>query len=236
MARRLLKPEQLFIAAASGLVFVGAILLWISGADCPEVEVRPLATAKMPPAEAFTLLTEQDDVFPPQKDQLTDFILGGKNPTALIRELPQITGVRIADLEARMRQGPDHLLGEKESLLEVLAAQNQLVDELGLSHQELAKPLKVVAQAKSKYVRYRDRRYTVSFRRWNDYWSSPFNDGLKSGLTEVDVQNMENGRFIRFHILLPKLIERYGFYGGLEGRHRLDPHDVVEVFDFLKKR
>src|SRR6266478_2681364 len=75
----------------------------------------------------------------PHKDAKTGFVIGGKNPTALIRGLTAIAGQPIAKLEKRMRPGADSragFLGKDESLLEVLAADNHfVVDELGLSHQ-----------------------------------------------------------------------------------------------------
>src|SRR5262245_11966021 len=81
----------------------------------------------------------------PKKDPKTGFIVGGKNETALIRTLKEINGRSIADLEKDMRPGAKSksgFLGEDEKLLDVLAADNKyVVDEKGLTHQELAKHL-----------------------------------------------------------------------------------------------
>src|SRR5262245_474309 len=41
--------------------------------------------------------------FEPRKDANSDFIVGGKNPTALIEKLNEINGRPIADLEHEMR-------------------------------------------------------------------------------------------------------------------------------------
>jgi hypothetical protein len=85
----------------------------------------------------------------PKKDAKSGFVVGGKNDTALIRGLKEINGLAIADLEKDMRPGAESNVGSKsgflgpdEKLLEVLAADNKyVVDDLGLTHQELAKHL-----------------------------------------------------------------------------------------------
>src|SRR5262249_53351913 len=85
----------------------------------------------------------------PKKDAKTGFVVGGKNDTALIRGLKEINGTTVADLEKDMRPGAKSavgseagFLGADEKLLDLLAADNKfVVDELGLTHQELAKHL-----------------------------------------------------------------------------------------------
>jgi hypothetical protein len=38
-----------------------------------------------------------------------------------------------------------------------------------------------------------------------------------------------------YSLLVPEMIVRYGFYEGKGTPYRVDPRDVLEVFDFLKK-
>src|SRR6202030_2049258 len=84
----------------------------------------------------------------PAKDPKTGFLVGGKNPTALIRKLTEIAGRPIADLEKDMRPGAlsgKGFLGKDERLLDVLAKDNRyVVEKLGLAHQDLARHLHVI--------------------------------------------------------------------------------------------
>ena len=60
------------------------------------------------------------------------FLIGGTNRTELIKSLKTLNGVEIKDIEEMMRPGSDHILGSidgflgsEESLLEVLAVDNE---------------------------------------------------------------------------------------------------------------
>jgi hypothetical protein len=64
---------------------------------------------------------------------------------------------------------------------------------------------------------------------------SPFDDGTRSG-ANVKVVNVTNGKKIGYGLLVPYMVERYGFYEGKGTRYRLEPSEVVAVFDFLKKK
>src|SRR5271157_283106 len=81
----------------------------------------------------------------PKKDPKTGFLVGGKNATDLIKSLSEINGLLIRTLEAEMRPGAAStkgFLGKKEKLLDVMAADNRyVVDDKGLTHQELARHL-----------------------------------------------------------------------------------------------
>ena len=63
---------------------------------------------------------------------------------------------------------------------------------------------------------------------------SPFRDGTESGANVV-VENLDNGQQLRYALLVPYMIERYGFYEGKGTPYRVDPRQIVEVFDFLKR-
>ena len=47
------------------------------------------------------------------------------------------------------------------------------------------------------------------------------------------MRNLDNGKQIRYSLLVPHMIERYGFYEGKGTPYRVEPRQVVEVFDFL---
>jgi hypothetical protein len=138
---------------------------------------------------------------PAQEDPRTRFVVGGKNPTALVRNLKEIGGRSVADLEKDMRPGADSekgFLGRDESLLEVLAADNKfVVDESGLSHQELAKHMLVLAALGGKVGEqeflYHGRRFRVKLVYYRGFQPSPFRDGTETNVEAV-VRNLDNGK------------------------------------------
>jgi hypothetical protein len=206
----------------------------------------------VPPAELGIELVKE------KKDPKTGFVIGGKNPTKLIRGLTELNGRSIADLEKDMRPGAPGetgsragFLGKDESLLAVLAADNTyVVDELGLSHQALARPLRVVAlvglkkwdqairarkQPPADPITYHGRRFAVTVHVSKGFQVSPFQDGTKTNV-EADIVNVATGKKLSYSLLVPDMIERYGFYEGKGTSYRVDPKQVIEVFDFLKSR
>jgi hypothetical protein len=185
----------------------------------------------------------------PKKDAKTGFVVGAKNSTELIKGLTEINGWPIAALEKQMRPGASGLegstagfLGKDEKLLEVMAADNKyVVDELGLTHQELARHLHVMAAIGAKYNNqeflYHGRRFKVTGmdRATKGHQLSPFYDDTKAN-QEATVHNVDNGKKIEYSLLVPHMIERYGFYEGKGTPYRVEPRKVLEVFDFLKKK
>src|SRR5262245_9121033 len=189
------------------------------GADKPPDFAAFLELVKyhVPPAE-------------PKKDAKTGFVVGGKNDTALLRGLPEINGRTIAELEKDMRPGAQSevgstagFLGPDEKLLDVLAADNRyVVDERGLTHQELAKHLHALgAIGRWQWHRgkeeaefgYHGRRFKVRTMITKGLQPSPFRDGTQSG-TDVTVENLDTGKKLWYGLLVPYMVERYGFYEG----------------------
>src|SRR5262245_15350786 len=186
---------------------------------------------------------------PPDKDAKTGFVVGGKNATTLIRALPSIGGRTIAELERDMRPGAKSevgsdsgFLGRDEKLLEVMAADNRfVVDELGLTHQEVARHLHAMGtigfwqahheKAGTEFVYY-GQKFKVKVQTSKGFQLSPFRDGTKTS-SDATVYNLGTGRKLEYSLLVPYMIERYGFYEGMGTPYRVDPRRVVEVFDFL---
>jgi hypothetical protein len=200
----------------------------------------------------FTPFVEFAELLPPRvephKDAKTGFIVGGKNRTELIRKLTEINGRSIADLEADMR--PKKLsgagfMGPDEKLLDVLAADNRyVVEELGLTHQELARHLHALAtigdwlalhdKPMQEFV-YHGKRFKVLIQSSSSSVKSPFADGTRSG-SNATITNVQTGKKVRFGLLVPYMMERYGFYEGKGTPYRLEPQTVVEVLGFLEKK
>jgi hypothetical protein len=178
-----------------------------------------------------------------EKDPTTGFVVGGKNATSMIPGLKELNGRSITELEKEMRPGSASakgFLGARERLLEILAEDNKyVVDELGRTHQELAIHLRVAAaigeKAKQEEFVYYGRRFRITLEYTLGYQDSPFNDGTRTS-GEATLENLSNGKKIHYSLLVPDMIERYGFYEGKGTPYRVDPRKIVEVFDFLKKK
>lgn len=194
----------------------------------------------------------------PAKDVKTGFIVGGKNATALIRRLTEINGRSIAHLEEVMRPGAPHevssqagFLGKDEKLLDILTMDNEfVVDKLGLTHQDVARPLHLsaVVGAKSRFdktpsdrhgypratpFRYHGQHFEVTMICYKGMQPSPFYDNTDASCDAI-VENLTVGKKLRYSLLVPHMIERYGFYEGRGTPYRVEPSEVLELFPFLR--
>jgi hypothetical protein len=181
----------------------------------------------------------------PRKDPKTGFVVGGKNDTALIRKLTEINGISIAALEKIMRPGASSsagFLGKDEKLLDVLAADNDLVlKELGSTHQELARHLHALgalgetSDGKAAQFTYQGHKFKVKVIAYRGHMASPFKDGTKTNKNAF-VENLDNGKKLEMSLLVPDMIERYGFYEGKGTSYRVDPRQAVAVLGFLSAK
>jgi hypothetical protein len=181
---------------------------------------------------------------PVEKDTKTGFIVGGKNETALIVKLPSLAGRSIKNLEKDMRPGALSrlgFLGKDESLLEILAEDNRFVVEAkGLTHQDLAYHLHVAGALAIKHAQkdpyeflYHGKHFKVTGQTFKGTVDSPFNDGTKTNCA-ANVWNVKTGKTVGFSLLVPYMVERYGFYEGKGTTYRVDPRAILEVFDFIR--
>jgi hypothetical protein len=207
----------------------------------------PRVRAEQPPKDFKDLKLDELGVrlVAPRKDPRTGFVVGGTNATSLIKGLTEINGIPIANLEKAMRPGAlsqAGFLGKGEGLLEVMAADNRyVVEELGLTHQELAKHLHVLGAIGRRHFpqeaafTYHGSTFKVKVVSSHGYQDSPFKDGTRTN-SDATVQNVGNGKKLGFSLLVPFMIERYGFYEGKGTTYRVDPHQVVQVLDILKAK
>lgn len=182
---------------------------------------------------------------PIEKDTKTGFVVGGKNETSLIAKLPSLAGRSIKNLEKDMRPGALSrlgFLGKDESLLEILADDNRFVVETkGLTHRDLARHLHVAGALAIKHAQkdpfeflYHGKRFKVTGQTFKGTVDSPFNDGTKTNCA-ANVWNVATGKTIAFSLLVPYMVERYGFYEGKGTTYRVDPRAILDVFDFIAK-
>lgn len=179
-----------------------------------------------------------------RKDAETGFVYAGVNSTGIIRGLKgkQISGIPIAELEKRMRPGDFSnagFLGKEESLIDVLAKDNDWVLAHGLTHQQLAEILHrfralslLKLDGEGKEIEFRGQKYEVRSASCLGVQSSPFPDGDNTNLT-VAVNNLSKGQSLSFSGLLPFLIERYGFYEGEGTSYRVSPQAIAEMFGLV---
>jgi len=178
----------------------------------------------------------------PKRDKKTGFMVAGSNDTKSILSLKSINGVEIDALERQMRPGAPGeagsyagFLGQTERLLQVMADDNRLVvDRLGLTHQDLARPLLLLGyfarkQRGEKEVKLGDLTFKVRARNYNGTQESPFKDGTDT-YTDVTVINTHTGYGLSYSLLVPMMIERYGFYEGKGTNYRVAPKMIVDLF------
>jgi hypothetical protein len=67
---------------------------------------------------------------------------------------------------------------------------------------------------------------------WRGDQLSPFRDGTRTNC-DVQLENLDNGKKLAYSLLVPHMIERYGFYEGRGTPYRVEPKDVIAVFPFL---
>lgn len=176
-----------------------------------------------------------------KQDPNTGFVVGGKNSTALVEKLTEFNGRTISQLEQVMRPGAASekgFLGPEERLLDVLAADNRFVTEQRLTHQQLARALRLLVaiggKRQGEEFLYRGRRYRVELRFYRGFQQSPFEDGTKAN-GEATIKNLSNGKTLECSLLVPDMIERYGFYEGRGTPYRLEPKQILEVCDLLSE-
>lgn len=181
----------------------------------------------------------------------TQFVEGGVNADAAIRNLTQLNGVPIKELERRMRpagaggnlpgmRSYDGFLGQNESLLEALVGQNQIVREAGFTHQELASWLKLAMDREeegSKRFEYNGMTFTVDLlTTLCAGQTSPFANGQKSDAEAVGwdgeyvLRNHSTGRKLEFTPQIAEWIRKYGFYEGFETPYHVSPKDIIDIF------
>ncbi|OQW46849.1 MAG: hypothetical protein A4S09_02780 [Proteobacteria bacterium SG_bin7] len=131
------------------------------------------------------------------------------------------------------------------ALLERFANQ-MLVDPYAATYRALI--LELINQAKPKEAkkvydsfydlayldfRFYSRKFRASILRTRGTQYSPFGDGVENS-SQFIITNLENGKSLVGGFLVADLIERYGFYEGMKSGYRLDPRQILSVFDFLE--
>ncbi len=123
---------------------------------------------------------------------------------------------------------------DSRPLAEILAADLDEVQRLGLSHRQIALRMKEFRDAGEK-----------GFGEWiamPPHWEvrtdavrgqlpCPFEDRGLYKKTMITVRNMRNKSEIVYSDLLIHLIEQHGFYEGIGSVFRLEPHQIAETLE-----
>ena len=62
---------------------------------------------------------------------------------------------------------------------------------------------------------------------------SSFNDHTATN-ADFKLTNLDNGKTLEGSFLHCEIIERYGFYEGHGTKYRMNPEDIIAVFDFIR--
>jgi len=163
------------------------------------------------------------------------------------REKPTLNDIPILEIETRLISRQDYWNGPingTKSLIDVLVKDNSYVlDDLNLTHQQLAEPLKIVHNIWSlqSSIPRGEMTFNLEGNRYKvegaAFWvardTSQFGDNTTLPMSRVTVTNLHNNAKISYSGLVPEMIWRYGFYEGQGTPYRVDPKDIVAVFDFL---
>ena len=85
----------------------------------------------------------------------------------------------------------------------------------------------------SEVFTYRGVRFKTKLFVTDGFQDSPFKDGTKTNC-DLAIVNVNNGEALSYSLLVPLMIERYGFYEGEGTPYRVDPSKVIEMLTFLK--
>lgn len=168
------------------------------------------------------------------------FRIGGVNKGEAIKSLLTLNKRSVGHLENLMQPGrasDSGYLARGQSLVGVLAQDNDYVIGKGFTHQQLGAALRY-AQAMYHTFGLHDYVYSgVPFHTkvlsWRGSVESPFRDE-SSASEDLVLINRANGREIKCSFLLAEMISRYGFYEGPGTRYRLEPVDLIEVLGLTR--
>jgi hypothetical protein len=119
------------------------------------------------------------------------------------------------------------------------------VDESGLTHQQLAAPLKKIVSMERVGLLGLGSKITLNgvplevshVGMWAGSQSLPFPDSAGArfaGGSELTVKNTRTGKTVLVSPAVIDLIDRFGFYEGFSSPFRVEPQDLVDVFELKK--
>src|SRR5262249_57446904 len=113
----------------------------------------------------------------------------------------------------------------------------------GLEKQDIARPLLIAAALgeknrsndKETLFRYQGQDHRLKMIRWKGSQFSPFYDQTHTSC-DAELENLTAKKKLKYGLLVPQMIERYGFHEGKGTPYRVEPVEVLEVFPYLKAK
>ncbi len=186
-----------------------------------------------------------------ERREQSGFIQGDANTTETIRGLDSINGVPVRQLNVDMQPGRSSgagFLGEGENVIDVMARDNDVVQAHGLTHNDLALPLRYIDRLYQlgmlrdtsmgsprgvNEITIGGHPYKIDAIAWHGYQDSPFRDGTRTD-HDFKVLNMATGESFSYSGLIPEMVARYGFYEGLGTGYRVAPETIINTFSHLR--
>jgi hypothetical protein len=154
-----------------------------------------------------------------------------------------LTGMRIADLESRMRAGRCSLagfLGRNERLLDVLSKDETTIinwirsdkpENLNKAYGVLANLLrKIKSVGTNQTLLVNGQRFYVKKSIYLGAQECPYGDKAAANGDSI-VVNAETGQVLQFSDLMPHLIEKHNFFEGEGTPYRVSPQSIIDFFN-----
>ncbi len=155
--------------------------------------------------------------------------------------------ISIQELEKRMRPGEfSHVgfLGWEESLVDVLQEDKATLQLLGLTSEELARPLEIILQfsLSGKMPKDLRNRFKVKTEMFTGFQICPFSPdpdheqcsqagGVQFGSINWAICNRRTGQQLKGSGLITHLIRAHHFFEGKHSPYRINPEDLAKLLE-----
>lgn len=144
-------------------------------------------------------------------------------------------------LEESMRPGRlsvGGFLGEKEVLDQILRADDEMVRNLGLTHEQIADRIEYFIKAVHCYPiregKLIDGIYLVSGAVYRGGQKCPWGDRILYSNIDLSIKNNRLGEELKLPGAIVHLIKKHQFYEGKESPYRVDPAKTIRVLGILQ--
>ncbi|NLF20558.1 MAG: hypothetical protein GX588_04015 [Clostridiaceae bacterium] len=124
----------------------------------------------------------------------------------------------------------DGFLGDdKRQLAEIIAADQETLQRLGVSAADLAKAMRALTRAGMRALggQAEEGDFLVQSEEWMGWLGCPFKDAKRAAKRLTTVTKRSTGETIVWSDLHIHLIEEHGFFEGKGASHRLEPDELI---------
>lgn len=144
-------------------------------------------------------------------------------------------------LEESMRPGRlsvGGFLGEKEVLDQILKADDEIVKNLGLTHEQIADRIEYFINAVHCYPTNQGELvegiYLVTGTVYRGSQKCPWGDSMPHSSIDISIKNNLLGEELKLPGAIVHLIKRHQFYEGKESPYRVNPAQAIRVLGILR--